>query len=98
MPANLTPEYRAAEAEFRKARDPGQRLECLREMLRVIPSTRGPTTCKIALLGPPSAGKSSLHERLTGSGAPVAPYRFTTRNVGNTNALRPRSPLLASVP
>ena len=34
---------------------------------------------QIALLGPPNAGKSSLHRRLTGSEAHVAPYRFTTR-------------------
>ena len=34
MPANLTPEYKAAAAAFRKARNPGERLEGLREMLR----------------------------------------------------------------
>src|SRR2546425_7230286 len=33
---------------------------------------------QIALIGPPNAGKSSLHARLTGSGAHVAPYPFTT--------------------
>lgn len=41
MPANLTPEYKAAEAAFRKARDPKERLECLREMLRTIPKHKG---------------------------------------------------------
>jgi uncharacterized protein len=41
MPANLTPEYRAAEAAFRKARDPRERLDCLREMLRVMPKHKG---------------------------------------------------------
>ncbi len=41
MPANLTPEYRAAEAAYRKARDPRERLEWLREMLRVIPKHKG---------------------------------------------------------
>ena len=41
MPANLTPEYKAAEAAFRKARDPRERLEFLREMLRVIPKHKG---------------------------------------------------------
>ena len=41
MPANLTPDYRAAEAAFRKARDPVERLECLREMLRVMPKHKG---------------------------------------------------------
>jgi ribosome-interacting GTPase 1 len=41
MPANLTPEYRAAEEAFRKARDPQERLERLREMLRTIPKPKG---------------------------------------------------------
>src|SRR5215475_3738628 len=41
MPANLTPEYKAAEAAFRQARDPGERLERLREMLRTIPKHKG---------------------------------------------------------
>jgi hypothetical protein len=116
MPANLTPEYKAAEAAFRKARDPRERLEQLREMLRVIPKhkgtdhlqgdikrrikelseelERGPRggarggpplairaegAAQLALLGPPNAGKSSLHARLTGSGAHAASYPFTTQ-------------------
>src|SRR5262245_62527761 len=41
MPANLTPDYLAAEGAFRKARDPGERLACLREMLRLIPKHKG---------------------------------------------------------
>jgi ribosome-interacting GTPase 1 len=41
MPANLTPEYKAVEAAFRKARDPRERLEWLREMLRAIPKHKG---------------------------------------------------------
>jgi hypothetical protein len=41
MPANLTPEFKAAEAAFRQARDPRERLECLREMLRTIPKHKG---------------------------------------------------------
>jgi len=41
MPANLPPEYKAAEAAFRKARDPRERLEWLREMLRTIPKHKG---------------------------------------------------------
>ncbi len=34
---------------------------------------------QVALLGPPNAGKSSLHVKLTGSRADVGPYPFTTR-------------------
>ena len=41
MPANLSPEYKAAEASFRKARDPRERLDWLREMLRTIPKHKG---------------------------------------------------------
>src|SRR5262249_43420822 len=35
---------------------------------------------QIALIGPPNAGKSSLHSRLTGSGAHTATYPFTTQH------------------
>ncbi len=116
MPANLSPEYKAAADAFRKARDPAERLEHLREMLRVIPKHKGTDhlqadlkrrikeldeelagpkrggarggpalvirpegAAQIALLGAPNAGKSLLHDRLTGSGARSGPYPFTTQ-------------------
>ncbi len=41
MPANLSPEYRAAAEEYRRARDPQEKLEHLREMLSVIPKHKG---------------------------------------------------------
>jgi ribosome-interacting GTPase 1 len=41
MPANLSPEYKKAEAEFRRTRDPAERLVCLKEMLRTIPKHKG---------------------------------------------------------
>ncbi len=116
MPANLSPEYKAAEAGFRATREPRERLEWLREMLRTIPKHKGTEhlqadikarikdlgeqleggkkggghggpalvirpegAAQIALVGPPSAGKSALHARLTASGAQAAPYPFTTQ-------------------
>lgn len=116
MPANLSPEYKAAEASFRKSRDPRERLEWLREMLRTIPKHKGTEhlqadikarikdlseefeggrkggahggpslvvrpegAAQIVLIGPPNAGKSSLHARLTSSNAHVASYPFTTQ-------------------
>ena len=115
MPTNVTPEYRKAEQAYRSARDPSDRLDCLREMLRTIPKHKGtehvqadiksrikqltdelaaprkggkrsgPThsirpagAAQIALIGPPNAGKSSIHARLTGSHTDIAPYPFTT--------------------
>ena len=41
MPANLSPEYKRAEADFRQARDAKERLTHLREMLRAIPKHKG---------------------------------------------------------
>ncbi|HSR15607.1 MAG TPA: GTPase [Gemmatimonadales bacterium] len=41
MPANLSPEYKAAEAAYRRAREPQERLDLLREMLRAIPKHKG---------------------------------------------------------
>ena len=117
VPANLSPEYKAAEAAFRKARDPRDRLDGLREMLRTIPKHKGTDhlqadiksrikelseeleapkkgparggvshvvrpegAAQLVLIGPPNSGKSSLHARLTGSGAHIAPYPFTTQH------------------
>ena len=41
MPTNVTPEYKKAEAEFRQARTPEDRLAALREMLRTLPKHKG---------------------------------------------------------
>ena len=41
MPTNVTPEYKKAEEAYRKAREPKERLECLRQMLSTIPKHKG---------------------------------------------------------
>lgn len=41
MPANLSPAYKTAEAAYRRARDPQERLDLLRTMLREIPKHKG---------------------------------------------------------
>jgi len=41
MPANLTPEYITAEKAYKQAGTPGERLECLEQMLRTIPKHKG---------------------------------------------------------
>ncbi|MBN2494385.1 MAG: 50S ribosome-binding GTPase [Deltaproteobacteria bacterium] len=41
MPANLSPEFKAAEDEYRQARDPQARLACLEKMLSAIPKHKG---------------------------------------------------------
>jgi ribosome-interacting GTPase 1 len=41
MPANLSPEYKKAEQAYRAAREPRERLDLLKEMLRAIPKHKG---------------------------------------------------------
>lgn len=41
MPANLSPEYKSAEAAYRRAGEPKERLELLRTMLRTLPKHKG---------------------------------------------------------
>ncbi len=41
MPTNVTPEYKKAEEAYRKAREPKERLDCLKEMFRTIPKHKG---------------------------------------------------------
>jgi ribosome-interacting GTPase 1 len=115
MPANLSPEYKRAEQAYRQARQPREQIECLKEMLRVIPkhkgterlqadiksrirdltkesaghgkaAHRGPShavhpdgAAQLCLVGPPGAGKSSLHARLTGSNSEAGRAPHPTR-------------------
>ena len=115
MPTNVTPEYKKAEEAYRKAREPKERLDCLKEMSRTIPKHKGTEhlqadiktrikqlseelagpkkggrrsgpshvvrsegAAQLSLIGPPNAGKSSLHARLTGSHTDIGPYPYTT--------------------
>ena len=41
MPTNVSPEYKKAEEAYRAAREPKDRLDCLKEMLRTIPKHKG---------------------------------------------------------
>ncbi len=41
MPTNVTPEYKKAEAAYKRAREPRERLDLLREMLRTVPKHKG---------------------------------------------------------
>jgi ribosome-interacting GTPase 1 len=41
MPTNVTPEYKKAKEAFKRARDPQERMTCLKEMLRLVPKHKG---------------------------------------------------------
>ena len=41
MPANLTPQYQKAEQSYRKAQSCEEEIDCLQEMLKLIPKHKG---------------------------------------------------------
>ncbi len=41
MPTNVTPEFRKVQKQYRKTQDPQERIELLKEMLRVVPKHKG---------------------------------------------------------
>lgn len=41
MPTNVTPEFKKAKEAFRRAREPEERLSCLKEMLKTVPKHKG---------------------------------------------------------
>jgi ribosome-interacting GTPase 1 len=41
MPTNVTPEFKKLQAEYRRTRDPHERLALLREMMRSVPKHKG---------------------------------------------------------
>lgn len=62
MPINPSPEYKDAEAAYRRARDSTERLRCLKEMLRTIPKHKGTERVQADL----KTRIKSLTEELTG--------------------------------
>ena len=68
MPANLSPEYKDAQAAFRRAREPQEKLACLREMLRTIPKHKGTEHLQAEIMkvmsgaaGAPGGGGGPMH-------------------------------------
>lgn len=86
MPTNVSSEYKKAQDQYRKAREPAERLRLLRELLATIPKHKGTEhvirpegAAQVSLVGPPNCGKSSLHRAVMGSHAAAEPFPFKTQ-------------------
>ena len=98
MPANLPPQYHKAEDEFRGASTPGERLEKLREMYRLLPKHKGTEKLQSDMKQKISRLKDEL-EAAKGSGKKVGvSYRVPHEGagqialVGSPNAGKERTP------
>ena len=73
MPANLTPQYYAAEERFKRAKDDRERLKALKEMLAVMPKHKGTEK----LQGDIKRKIARLKEDLQGDGSKKGARRFS---------------------
>src|SRR5271157_5251139 len=101
MPANLPPQYHKAEYEFRDASTPGERLEKLREMYRLLPKHKGTEKLQSDLKQKISRLKDEL-EVAKGSGKKVGvSYRVPHEGAGQISLVGSpnagKSALLASL-
>lgn len=60
MPANLTPMYRKAERDFRRAQTPAERVECLQRMMQLIPRHKGTDKLQAAIKASLSEARAEL--------------------------------------
>src|SRR5438552_12637082 len=67
MPANLTPQYKKAEEEYRRAQTPDEELRCLELMLREIPKHKGTDKLQAELKAKISKAKKEVeHAKKSG--------------------------------
>lgn len=83
MPANLTPEYRRAEAAFRAAKTNEEKIAALEEMLRVIPKHKGTD----ALQGDLKARLAKLRREPARKGPKAGPTHVVPRSGAGQVAL-----------
>jgi len=75
MPANLTPQYKKAEEEYRRAQSPEDELRCLELMLREIPKHKGTDKLQAELKAKISKAKQeSETAKKSGKKGPHGPH------------------------
>src|SRR5436309_5800004 len=75
MPANLTPQYKKAEEEYRRAQTPEEELRCLELMLREIPKHKGTDKLQAELKAKISKAKQEAeHAKKAGKKGPHGPH------------------------
>jgi uncharacterized protein len=101
VPANLTPVYRSAEARFKAATGPDERVEALEEMLRVIPRHKGTDHLRGALRRKLSQLRDEQRIAAKKGGGRVDPGHVPRQGTGQIVLLGPanggKSALLAAL-
>ncbi|MEO6810902.1 MAG: GTPase [Isosphaeraceae bacterium] len=101
MPANLPPQYLKAEGEFRRAANPADRLERLRELFRLLPKHKGTEKLQSELKQKISRAKEELDGSKAGGKHAGLSYRVAREGAGQVVLVGPpnagKSALLAAL-
>jgi ribosome-interacting GTPase 1 len=81
MPANLTPQYSKAEEAYRKAQSPQERVECLEQMLQLIPKHKGTEKLQADLKTRLKEAREEAHEEKKAA-KPGKSYRIPRQGAG----------------
>jgi ribosome-interacting GTPase 1 len=88
MPANLTPQYFAAEERFKAARTPEEKMDALEEMLAVIPKHKGTDKLQ-GDLKKRLAKLKAVQEKKKGPGGKANPYKIDRFGAGIITMIGP---------
>ncbi len=101
MPANLPPQYLKAEDEYRRLTSPGDRLEKLRELYRLLPKHKGTEKLQSDLKQKMSRLKDELETAKPGAKKPGVSHRLPHEGAGRIVLVGPpnagKSSLLAAL-
>lgn len=102
MPANLPPQYVKAEEEYRRASNPADRLEILRELFRLLPKHKGTEKLQAELKQKISRARDDVEgSKASGKKPGATSWRVPTEGAGQIVLLGPpnsgKSAILASL-
>ena len=81
MPANLTPQYQKAEIEYRRAQSAQERIDCLEQMLQLIPKHKGTEKLQADLKSRLKEARGELQQEKK-AGKAGRSYRFPHQGAG----------------
>lgn len=82
MPANLTPQYIEAEHEFKKAKTPEERLDCLKKMWALLPKHKGTDKLQADLKSKISEAKEDAEQAKKGGKKGGVSYKIPKQGAG----------------
>ena len=89
MPANLTPQYFAAEERYKQAKDDRERLKALKEMLGVIPKHKGTEKLQADIKRKIARLKDELQDKKTKKGAKRFSYSVEKEGAAQITVVGP---------